>query len=159
MKSWISGNKSNVCIKAGRQLNVFQRLKNSWLQKSQGYFQLICNVNFQLLSHCLARLIVDRLIWVEKLEKKCDQNYISFLAHMRQKLFCICASIISMSNRRSGIDISGTRIATTVTSTSDPFYQHGLTLIPAWIINYIHCKVWDEITYPLLNFNGATVEV
>ena len=40
-----------------------------------------------------------------------------------------------------------------------PFYKHGLTLIPAWISNYIHCNVWDEITYPFLNFNGATVEV
>ena len=40
-----------------------------------------------------------------------------------------------------------------------PFYLHGLTLIPAWISNYIHYKVWDEITYPFLNFNGATVEV
>ena len=39
------------------------------------------------------------------------------------------------------------------------FYLHGLTLIPAWISNYIHYKVWDEITYPFLNFNGATVEV
>ena len=24
--------------------------------------------------------------------------------------------------------------------------------------NYIHYNVWDEITYPFLNFNGATVE-
>ena len=30
---------------------------------------------------------------------------------------------------------------------------------PSWISNYIHYKVWDEITYPFLNFNGATVEV
>ena len=28
------------------------------------------------------------------------------------------------------------------------FYLHGLTLIPAWISNYIHYKLWDEITYP-----------
>ena len=41
----------------------------------------------------------------------------------------------------------------------DPFYLCGLTLIPAWISNYIHYKVGDEITYPFLNFNGATVEV
>ena len=34
-----------------------------------------------------------------------------------------------------------------------PFYQHGLTLILAWISNYIHYKLWDEITYPFLNFN------
>ena len=43
--------------------------------------------------------------------------------------------------------------------TRGPFYYHGLTLIPAWISNYIHYKLWDEITYPFLNFNGATVEV
>ena len=29
----------------------------------------------------------------------------------------------------------------------------------AWISNYIHYKVWDEIIYPFLNFNGATVDV
>ena len=40
-----------------------------------------------------------------------------------------------------------------------PFYYHGLTLILAWISNYTHYKVWDEITYPFLHFNGATVEV
>ena len=31
--------------------------------------------------------------------------------------------------------------------------------IPAWIINYTHYNVWDEITYPFLNLNGTTVEV
>ena len=40
-----------------------------------------------------------------------------------------------------------------------PFYQHSLILIPAWISNYIHYKVWDVIAYPFLNFNGCTVEV
>ena len=40
-----------------------------------------------------------------------------------------------------------------------PFYKHGLTLTLAWISNYIHYEMWDEITYPFLNFNGATVEV
>ena len=33
-----------------------------------------------------------------------------------------------------------------------PFYLQGLTLIQAWIINYFHYKVRDEITYPFLNF-------
>ena len=47
----------------------------------------------------------------------------------------------------------------TFTSSSIPFYKDGLTLIPAWISNYMLSKVWDEITYPFLNFNGATVEV
>ena len=40
-----------------------------------------------------------------------------------------------------------------------PFHWHGLTLILASIINYIHNKVWDENTYPFPNFNGDTFEV
>ena len=39
------------------------------------------------------------------------------------------------------------------------FYQYGLTFITAWISYYIHHKIWDEITYPFINFNRATVEV
>ena len=35
----------------------------------------------------------------------------------------------------------------------------GLTLIPAWMGNHIRYTVWNEITYPFLNFNGCTVEV
>ena len=40
-----------------------------------------------------------------------------------------------------------------------PFYYHGLTLIPAGMSNYIYYKVWDEITYPFLNFNIATISL
>ena len=40
-----------------------------------------------------------------------------------------------------------------------PFINMDLILIPAWISNYIHYKVWDEITYPFPNFNSAAVEV
>ena len=36
---------------------------------------------------------------------------------------------------------------------------HGYTLIPAWIGNYIHYKMWCVITYPFPNFNGVTIEV
>ena len=38
-----------------------------------------------------------------------------------------------------------------------PFYYHGLTLISARVSSYFHYKVREEITYPFLNFNGATV--
>ena len=34
-----------------------------------------------------------------------------------------------------------------------------MTLIPTRISNYIHYKVWNEITCPFLKFDGATVEV
>ena len=39
------------------------------------------------------------------------------------------------------------------------FYWHGLTLTRAGISNYIHYKVWGEITNPFLHFDGSTVEV
>ena len=42
---------------------------------------------------------------------------------------------------------------------SGPFYKHGLTLIPAWISNYIYHKVWHGIAYPFPKFDSCTVEV
>ena len=44
-------------------------------------------------------------------------------------------------------------------TTPGPLLLTWLTLIPAWISNYIHHKLWDEITYKFLNLNDATVEV
>ena len=38
-------------------------------------------------------------------------------------------------------------------------YYHGVTLIPAWISNHIHYKVWDKFTYPLANFKGTIADV
>ena len=55
--------------------------------------------------------------------------------------------------------LCSSRMCDKFVETRAPFYQHGLTLIPACISNYIHFKGYDEITYPFLNFNGATVEV
>ena len=38
-----------------------------------------------------------------------------------------------------------------------PFFnQNDVILILAWKSNYIHYKVWDEITYPFPNVNSAT---
>ena len=51
------------------------------------------------------------------------------------------------------------RVIRKCNASSGPFHQHGLTFIAAWISNYIHYNGWDGITYPFLNFNGATVEV
>ena len=45
-----------------------------------------------------------------------------------------------------------------MTWTWDPFYQHGLTSVPAWICRHMTSEVWDEITNPFPNFNGCTVE-
>ena len=40
-----------------------------------------------------------------------------------------------------------------------PFYWHGLTLIQAWISNYIPSKLWVEIIHPFPNVNVCTVDV
>ena len=43
-------------------------------------------------------------------------------------------------------------------ATLSPFYQHELSLTPAWKSNHIYHKVWHEVTYPLPNFNGDQIE-
>ena len=50
-----------------------------------------------------------------------------------------------------GDSSSGTHVA--------PFTNKVYFLIPAWISYHMASKVWAEITYPFLNFNGANVEV
>ena len=42
--------------------------------------------------------------------------------------------------------------------TMGPFHWHGITLIPLWISNYNHYKMWYE-TYPFQNLNVPTIEV
>ena len=38
-------------------------------------------------------------------------------------------------------------------------FNYMVELVPAWIINHVPSKVWDEITYSVPNFNGTAVEV
>ena len=52
-------------------------------------------------------------------------------------------------------DISGAWLE----SLCGPFYLHELTVIPVWMDNYIHYKVWDGITYHFPNVNGAALNV
>ena len=40
-----------------------------------------------------------------------------------------------------------------------PFTNMAEILIRAWICNHMRGQVWNEITYPLPNFNGVSVEV
>ena len=35
------------------------------------------------------------------------------------------------------------------------FYQQRLTLIPTWIINHIHCEIWDQNIHPFPKDNSA----
>ena len=40
-----------------------------------------------------------------------------------------------------------------------PLLPAWFNFIPACISNYTHYELWDEITYPFPNINGATIEV
>ena len=40
-----------------------------------------------------------------------------------------------------------------------PLWLIWYNLISAWINHYIHYKVWDEMTYPFVNFNDEAVEI
>ena len=41
----------------------------------------------------------------------------------------------------------------------EPLLLSRFNLIPAWITNHMHIKMWDKITHPCPNFNGCTIEV
>ena len=43
--------------------------------------------------------------------------------------------------------------------TLSPFHWFELISIPAWTSDHMPNKMWDEITFPFPNFNGANVEV
>ena len=55
--------------------------------------------------------------------------------------------------------VSLSRLIELVMSPWDPFYQHRLTLILAWISNHMLIKVQDEITFPFPTFRECTVAV
>ena len=59
--------------------------------------------------------------------------------------------------RHRNVYLLWSQIKCVIVSSIDPFYWYGLILIPAWIS--MPSKVWDEITYPILNVSGATVDV
>ena len=48
-----------------------------------------------------------------------------------------------------------TKITDTLSTHRGPFYWHGLTLIPAWISNYIHYELRDNI---LIHSQTSTVQ-
>ena len=51
------------------------------------------------------------------------------------------------------------KVSFVINDSRSVYYKHGLISIPAWINDYTHHNMWDKITYPFPNFNGATVEV
>ena len=54
---------------------------------------------------------------------------------------------------------NGTALLVTSCLHVAPFTNMVLNLTPAWISNHTPSKMWDEVTYPFINFNGATVDV
>ena len=55
------------------------------------------------------------------------------------KMHILC---MSLCDYPSGVQAGIFRVKTV--NTTGAFYWHGLSLIPAWISNYMPCKLWDE---------------
>ena len=90
---------------------------------------------------------LDRLLPPLDSPRKCPPIWKEFLCH----------DVIMHSQQWTAN--SGCRLHGREMDLWGPFYWHVLTLIPAWISNNIPCRMWDEITYPFLNFNGCAVDV
>ena len=71
----------------------------------------------------------------------------------------LCASYKNLTVLNFAVRVFFFRFVVDVRPLWDPFHWYGLTSIPAWISDYIHYIMWNEITYPIPNFNGVTVEV
>ena len=72
----------------------------------------------------------------------------------------------NLSNHQSILSASNLRVSHSVGKRSlmwvcllSVFTEQPGSLLPAWMSDYIRYNVWDGITYPFPNFNGATVEV
>ena len=63
----------------------------------------------------------------------------------------VCAWVYALVGNGGTVD--------TLQSYLGPLLVTWFNFNPAWIRNYIHYKVWDEIAYSFINFNGYTVEV
>ena len=89
--------------------------------------------------------------------------------HEHQNVFVYIQFIciwLSVSHRSSitwffqtRVNIETYNTTQTFCTTTDPFYQHGLTLIPAWISNHMPSEVWGKLSYPFPNFNGCASKV
>ena len=147
--------------------NNFAILLEGWMY----HWCVVCKISNQLWK------------WMSKwdfarLESKKDLWWISCIAALAWSASCSMApmwtviastqpawschslpSIMECTNCMLASSYAFGMVTPTAFLSSGFFYYQGLTLIPAWISNHTPSKVWDEITYPFLNFNGCTVEV
>ena len=104
------------------------------------------------------RIALGRGYWgrLYVLSKRFDRIIWKFWEFYEQFLFCY--NFLSSSIKLQQVTAEALTISVAPTI-RDPFYQYGLTLIPAWISGYIRHTVWDENTHPFPNFNGCSVAV
>ena len=91
--------------------------------------------------------------WLKRLSDFKQSSRITAIGHIA--LVAINGTITLEPYHMSWQGWAGTIIHLMTMTTRVPFYEHKFTFIPAWISNYIHHKVWDEITYP---FPTSTVQ-
>ena len=89
-------------------------------------------------------------------QRICKFGFVLFLFNAFEKLFSGRVLIDILERMINSIYCKRVMHQVCIKGPVAPF---GLTLIPACLSNHIPSKVWDEITYPFVNFIGATFEV
>ena len=126
-------------------------------------FLPLCNLVGLSTPLCFSRLPSFRGVYQGK-----NDSFMVDSPHNRlvmQKMFSCPPTIvcIGQANSKPGVIIVWTPYLIYITFTIFVGNQVELLVttqkIPAWISNDMPSKVWDEIAYPFLNFNGCTVEV
>ena len=73
--------------------------------------------------------------------------------------FCILRLRVLRIKKKQATPNPTNKVTGPWTAHQGPLLRTWLTLILVWISNYIHYKVWYEVTHPFPNFNVCSVEV
>ena len=127
----------------------------------------IDNVSNHIVGHPYVTKIYTRPCWADFqkmptyiliMKTSCVQNtvsHVSIFIHMTTVRYYIQCSNFCASRKFRQSPLAWS--PETVTLMLHNFSYN--VIHPGMISKYIHCKVWDEITYPFPNFNALTVKV
>ena len=109
-------------------------------------YEICCSTNFYLISKPRIKLwtvhALSYLVRKRNLQNEC--NFALLVLRPKRDKLIKCCYTKTQRKRLCTVDL--------------PRLYYGLTLIPAWISNYLPGKVRYEIIHPFSNLNSCTVE-
>ena len=129
-------------------LTAFRIIISLGLEINQHWFIYISYIYVCIYIYIYGSSSNSQQAFTDKIQTLFTHKYVDELMHERRN-----SSALEMELRLSCIN------PPIWSKISVPYHYLGLTLMSSWISNQSYCKMWDDITYPFPNFNGATVEV